>query len=146
MNTLYTEYKNEFRDPEVEKFMLSRGGDRRAIFEATVREIVAHNTKGQHTWEKGINAFSEMTEEEFIQYYSIVKKDQVCTVAPPENGALKGSKKVTLPDRWDWRDFGVVTPPKSQGQCGSCWSFSTAGVMESHYLLKYGGAARNLSE
>ena len=46
MNTLYTEYKNEFRDPEVEKFMLSRGGDRKSIFEATVRDIVAHNSKG----------------------------------------------------------------------------------------------------
>jgi len=70
----------------------------------------------------------------------------VCTVAPPDGETLKGSKKVTLPDRWDWRDFGVVTPPKNQGNCGSCWTFSTAGVMESHYLLKYGGAARNLSE
>jgi hypothetical protein len=46
MNTLYTEYKNEFRDHEVEKFMLSRGGNRRSIFEATVRDIVAHNSKG----------------------------------------------------------------------------------------------------
>jgi hypothetical protein len=36
---------------------------------------VAHNSKGQHTWEKGINAFSEMTEEEFMEYYTIVKKD-----------------------------------------------------------------------
>jgi len=75
MNNLYTEYKNEFRDPEVERFMLSRGGDRRSIFEATVRDIVAHNSKGQKTWEKGINAFSEMTEEEFMEYYTIVKKD-----------------------------------------------------------------------
>jgi len=75
MNNLYSEYKNEFRDPEVEKFILSRGGDRRSIFEATVIDIVAHNSKGQNTWEKGINAFSEMTEEEFMEYYTIVKKD-----------------------------------------------------------------------
>ncbi len=88
MSTLYSEYKKEFRDPEVEKFMLSRGGDRRAIFEATVRDIVAHNSKAQQTWEKGINVFSEMTDEEFMQYYTIVKKDQVCTVAPPDGGAL----------------------------------------------------------
>jgi hypothetical protein len=46
MNSLYTEYKNEFRDLDVEKFMLSRGGDRRSIFEATVRDIVAHNSNG----------------------------------------------------------------------------------------------------
>jgi hypothetical protein len=75
MNSLYTEYKNEFRDPDVEKFMISRGGDRRSIFEATVRDIVAHNSKGQQPWEKGINAFSEMTEDEFMEYHTIVKKD-----------------------------------------------------------------------
>jgi hypothetical protein len=46
MNSLYAEYKNEFRDPDVEKFILSRGGDRISIFEATVRDIVAHNSKG----------------------------------------------------------------------------------------------------
>ncbi len=85
-----------------------------------------------------------MTDQEFMEYYNIIKKDQVCTVAPPS--VKQGGLKVNLPDRWDWRDFGVVTPPKNQGQCGSCWTFSTAGVMESHYLLKYGGAARNLSE
>jgi hypothetical protein len=74
MNSYYTEYKNEFRDPDVYKFILSRGGGRRYIFEVTVRDIVANISKGQQTWEKGINAFSEMTEEEFIEYHTIVKK------------------------------------------------------------------------
>jgi cathepsin L len=111
---LYTAYKADFRDPEVERFLLARGGDRRAIFEENVRDIVAHNSGRDQTWQKGVNAFSEMTDEEFVQYYGIVKKDQVCTVAPPE-GAKKQGLKVNLPDRWDWRDFGVVTPPKNQG-------------------------------
>lgn len=122
---------------------------RRAVFETKLNEIVMHNTRVNSTFYKGINEYSDLTDEEFADYFHLIGDNQECSAT---HASVFG-KDVTYPDdllkdipaHWDWRDLGIVSPVKNQAKCGSCWTFSTVGAMESHFIKRY-GSFMNLSE
>lgn len=148
MDQMYEQFLDEYKDGHgftpSSKYVL-READRKAVFSAKVKEIKEFNSDSSNTYKKAINAFSDMTEDEFFDYYHLVGDAQECSATKHSNDLSYLEELKDIPSSWDWRDQGVVTPVKNQGKCGSCWTFSTIGCLESHYMMKY-GQFRNLSE
>ena len=56
-----------------------------------------------------------------------------------------GEVAAELPPAYDARDEGIVTAPKNQGSCGSCWAFASVGALESHLLKAFEAGPEDLS-
>lgn len=116
--------------------------ERFTIFKEKTREVIAHNSDSTKSWKKGINAYSDQTDDEFYGTTFPLMDGQECSATNTMSWTM-GSDQEELPESVDWRDAGVVANVKNQGSCGSCWTFSTVGAFESHYAIATGGKAQD---
>jgi len=106
--------------------------------------VFKHNMDFVHRWNAdnsttvlGLNKFADLSNEEYQRTYLGTHIDGTARLEERAKNSPLGlvkSQAVAV----DWREKGVVTPVKDQGQCGSCWAFSTTGSVEAAYQLSAG--------
>jgi cathepsin L len=120
---------------------------RKAIFDANLRHVIAHNQDTTKTWKEEINHLADLTDEEFSNLRGYTKSLAYARKSREVRDSSLATPSIEdLPASVDWRAQGVVTAVKDQGHCGSCWSFAAAETLESHWAIKYPGRLYDLSE
>ncbi|KAL7132350.1 hypothetical protein ABFS83_12G067900 [Erythranthe nasuta] len=101
------------------------------VFKANAHYVHNFNKKDM-PYKLKLNKFADMTSHEFKSIYAGAKVKHHRTVQGNVrgNGTFMYENVRTVPLSVDWREKGSVTGVKDQGQCGSCWAFSTVVAVE----------------
>ena len=105
--------------------------------------VKAHNAQ-QKSFKLAVNQFADMEKEEFrakFLGYKVLDNAHLRS----KNGPAPNASNQAAPASINWVTNGAVTPVKNQGQCGSCWAFSTTGAVEGAWFVSK-GALVSLSE
>ncbi|CAH0550447.1 unnamed protein product [Brassicogethes aeneus] len=142
--------KTHHVDYEFKKFIKKHGKNyadgkehtlRMEAFRQNMRFITSHNRQNKK-FTLAVNHLADKSPNEIKALRGRVSSGVTYNGGKPF--PYKTTEKV--PEQWDWRLYGAVTPVKDQSICGSCWSFGTIGTIEGAYFLKNGGNLVRLSQ
>lgn len=110
---------------------------REAVYNSNLAMFTAHNADETQTYEMGPNQFTDLTLQEF-QALNIFGYKKPKTELPKLGVHEYAGEELAASIDWRETDKVAVTGVKDQGQCGSCWAFSTIGALEGAWEIAKG--------
>jgi cathepsin L len=137
------EYQTAFANwmhEHTKSYTASEFQSRFSVFKSNMDYVRDWNAAGSDTV-LGLTSLADLTNAEYQSIFLGTRFDGTERL----NNAPAFTVTGPLADTVNWADKGAVTGIKNQGQCGSCWSFSTTGSVEGAHFISTGNLV-SLSE